>query len=191
MSWTATSGPGSSSCAATSYPAKVWVNGREWAKRQAPPLAAPSPSWPTDSPAATIQPPCRRSGTGSARPTSSASSTAGWPASPPRWAGRPGRRLLVGAVDTPGRGLPARWCWTRPAGPGRSLRRWWPTTSTLAADEVKLIFDRRIQRNTPGTFATKLVARGVEVAVNVFYRHSRIKQYLKEGCLASDFVSDI
>jgi hypothetical protein len=48
-------------------------------------------------------------------------------------------------------------------------------------DEVKLIFDRRIQRNTPGTFATKVVTRGVEVAVNVFYQHSRIKQYLKEG----------
>ena len=48
-------------------------------------------------------------------------------------------------------------------------------------DEVKLIFDRRIQRNTPGTFATKVVTRGTEVAVNVFYQHSRIKQYLKEG----------
>jgi hypothetical protein len=48
-------------------------------------------------------------------------------------------------------------------------------------DEVKLIFDRRIRKDTLGTFATKIVTRGVEVAVNVFYKHSRIKQYLKEG----------
>jgi hypothetical protein len=48
-------------------------------------------------------------------------------------------------------------------------------------DEVKLIFGRRIRKDTPGSFATKVVTRGVEVAVNVFYKHSRIKQYLKEG----------
>lgn len=48
-------------------------------------------------------------------------------------------------------------------------------------DEVVLIFDRRVQHNTPGTFSTKIVARGTEVTVNVFYKHSRIKQYLKEG----------
>jgi len=48
-------------------------------------------------------------------------------------------------------------------------------------DEVKLIFGRRIRKDTPGSFATRIVTRGVEVAVNAFYRHSRIKQYLKEG----------
>ena len=30
-------------------------------------------------------------------------------------------------------------------------------------------------------FATKVVTRGVDVTVNAFYKHSRIKQYLKEG----------
>ena len=48
-------------------------------------------------------------------------------------------------------------------------------------DEVKIIFDRRIQRNTPGEFATKVVTRGTDVTVNVFYKKSRIKEYLKEG----------
>ena len=48
-------------------------------------------------------------------------------------------------------------------------------------DEIALIFDRRVQRNTTGTFATKVVTRGVDVTVNVFYKHSRVKQYLKEG----------
>jgi hypothetical protein len=48
-------------------------------------------------------------------------------------------------------------------------------------DEVELIFGRRIRKATPGSFATKVVTRGAAVAVNVFYRHSRIKHYLKEG----------
>lgn len=50
-------------------------------------------------------------------------------------------------------------------------------------DEVKVIFGRKqvIRRNTPGEFATKVVTRGTDVTVNAFYKHSRIKQYLKEG----------
>jgi hypothetical protein len=48
-------------------------------------------------------------------------------------------------------------------------------------DEVSLIFDRRIRSDTQTGFATRVVTRGVDVTVNVFYRHSRIKQYLKEG----------
>jgi hypothetical protein len=48
-------------------------------------------------------------------------------------------------------------------------------------DEVSLIFDRRIRSDTDTGFATRVVTRGVEVTVNCFYKHSRIKQYLKEG----------
>jgi hypothetical protein len=48
-------------------------------------------------------------------------------------------------------------------------------------DEVSLIFDRRIHSDTDTGFATRVVTRGVEVTVNCFYKHSRIKQYLKEG----------
>ena len=47
-------------------------------------------------------------------------------------------------------------------------------------DEVKLVFGRQIRSNPIGTFATKVVTRGVDVTVNSFYRHSRIKEYLKE-----------
>jgi hypothetical protein len=46
-------------------------------------------------------------------------------------------------------------------------------------DEVSLIFDRRIRSDTQTGFATRVVTRGVDVTVNVFYKHSRIKQYLK------------
>jgi hypothetical protein len=48
-------------------------------------------------------------------------------------------------------------------------------------DEVQLIFGRKIYTNTDGQFSTKVVTRGVDVIVNVFYKHSRIKEYLKEG----------
>src|SRR6185437_2564039 len=35
--------------------------------------------------------------------------------------------------------------------------------------------------DTRSEFSTKVVTRGVDVIVNVFYKHSRIKEYLKEG----------
>jgi hypothetical protein len=48
-------------------------------------------------------------------------------------------------------------------------------------DEIKVIFARQIRRNTRSEFATKVVTRGTDVTINAFYKHSRIKQYLKEG----------
>jgi hypothetical protein len=47
---------------------------------------------------------------------------------------------------------------------------------------VEIIFNRRIRRDTPGTFRTAIDRRdNGGVIVNVFYKHSRIKQYLKDG----------
>jgi hypothetical protein len=52
-------------------------------------------------------------------------------------------------------------------------------------DTVEIVFGRRIingkQRATQGTFKTKVITRGTEVTINAFCRHSRIKQYLKDG----------
>jgi hypothetical protein len=52
-------------------------------------------------------------------------------------------------------------------------------------DTIEIIFGRRIingrQRATQGTFKTNVITRGTEVTINAFYRHSRIKQYLKDG----------
>ncbi len=47
-------------------------------------------------------------------------------------------------------------------------------------DELQLIFSRQVRKNTPGFFSTKVVNRGTEMALNVFYRDSRIKEYLKD-----------
>src|SRR5258708_37868483 len=40
---------------------------------------------------------------------------------------------------------------------------------------------QRRGRRAAGAFKTKIVTYGTEVNVNAFYRHSRIKQYLKDG----------
>ena len=53
-------------------------------------------------------------------------------------------------------------------------------------DQVELIFaGRRVRPGrppaTPEVFKTRVVTRGVDVTVNAFYQHSRIKQYLKDG----------
>jgi hypothetical protein len=47
---------------------------------------------------------------------------------------------------------------------------------------VEIIFNRRIRRDTPGTFRTAIDRRdNGGVVVNIFYKHSRVKQYLKDG----------
>ena len=76
----------------------------------------------------------------------------------------------------------ARWCSTQPRN-GRAF------FEALVADnldlgrpeQIELIFGRKILPSTPGVFATRVVTRGVDVTVNVGYKHSRTKQYFKEG----------
>jgi hypothetical protein len=48
---------------------------------------------------------------------------------------------------------------------------------------IELIFKRGQRRGAKagGCYKTKIVTYGTEVNVNAFYRHSRIKQYLKDG----------
>lgn len=48
-------------------------------------------------------------------------------------------------------------------------------------DQVQLIFDRCVTRRTPGRFRTRVLTAGVTPSLHVDYKHSRIKQYHKEG----------
>ena len=53
-------------------------------------------------------------------------------------------------------------------------------------EQVELIFGRRMVRprgkkQTTGVFATRVVTRGVDVTINAGYKHSRVKEYFKEG----------
>lgn len=48
-------------------------------------------------------------------------------------------------------------------------------------DQVQLLFGRRVTRRTPGRFRTRVLTDGVTPSLHVDYKHSRIKQYHKEG----------
>lgn len=48
-------------------------------------------------------------------------------------------------------------------------------------DQVQLIFGRRVTKRTPGRFRTRVITHGVTPSLHVDYKHSRIKQYHKEG----------
>lgn len=48
-------------------------------------------------------------------------------------------------------------------------------------DQVQLIFARRVRRDTPGRFRTRVLTEGVIPSLHVDYKSSKIKQYHKEG----------
>jgi len=47
--------------------------------------------------------------------------------------------------------------------------------------QVQLIFNRRVNARTPGRFRTRVLTEGVTPSLHIDYKHSRIKQYHKEG----------
>ena len=70
--------------------------------------------------------------------------------------------------------------------PGASSRRWSPTTSTSAArtpSRSSSAGGSSTAGSAPprGRSRPRSITRGTEVTINAFYRHSRIKQYLKDG----------
>lgn len=48
-------------------------------------------------------------------------------------------------------------------------------------DKVQIVFDRKITKRTPGRFQTKVITKGVEPVIQAHYKHSKVKQYFKEG----------
>ena len=174
-------------CAWFPYPGKVWVNGHEWAKRQAAktridftPL---SNGFATCEDPAGLQEVCDRLGPEDIQGFAD------------RW---------LDAIPTPlsERDKDGGYWWElsmRQVEVSRTLvfdapRRARVFFEAMVRDnlgigrpeEVELIFTgRRVPRGRPRTkpetFKTKIVTRGVQVTVNAFYKHSRIKQYLKDG----------
>lgn len=47
-------------------------------------------------------------------------------------------------------------------------------------DRVQLVFGRRVTRRTPGRFRTRVIQQGVAPTLHIDYKHSDVKQYLKE-----------
>jgi hypothetical protein len=48
-------------------------------------------------------------------------------------------------------------------------------------EQVQMIFERRITQAMPSRFRTRIITEGVTPALHIDYKHSRLKQYHKEG----------
>jgi len=171
-------------CAYFPYPMKIWVNGHEWAKRQAVKAGIGfielSNGFATCTDPAALQVICDRLGPGAIRvfaecwcsilplPLTEHDRAAGY------WWELSMRQVEVSRTlvfDAP-----------------RHARGFF---EALVADNldigrpelIELIFKRGQRRGAKagGQYKTKIVTYGTEVNVNAFYRHSRIKQYLKDG----------
>jgi len=49
-------------------------------------------------------------------------------------------------------------------------------------DRVQVIFERRVQKNTPGLLRTRVFQEGIIPSLHIEYKHCHVKQYFKEGC---------
>jgi tRNA (Thr-GGU) A37 N-methylase len=171
-------------CSYLPYPIKIWLNGHEWAKQQAARagigFTALANGFASSDDPAGLQAICDRLG-----PADIAAFADRW------WPRLP---LPLTAADH-GHGY---W-WElsmRQVEVSRTLvfdqpRNGRAFFETLVADnldlgrpeKVELIFGRRIPKDSTatGVFATRVVTRGVDVTINVGYKHSRVKEYFKEG----------
>ena len=172
-------------CAYFPYPMKIWLNGHEWAKRQAGKAGVGfselSNGFATCADPAALQAICDRLGPGPIRvfaerwwsilplPLTEHDRAAGY------WWELSMRQVETSRTlvfDAPRH---ARGFFEALVTDNLDLGR---------PDTIEIIFDRQIRggkKATGGEFKTKVITRGTEVTVNAFYKHSRIKQYLKDG----------
>ena len=174
-------------CAYFPYPAKIWVNGHEWAKRQAARagigFAALSNGFAASGDPAGLQALCDRLGPATIEafverwlavlpvPLTDADRAGGY------WWELSMRQVEVSRTIVFAAPRHARSFFEALVADNLDIGR---------PDQVELIFaGRRVRPGrtpaTPEVFKTKVVTRGVDVTVNAFYQHSRIKQYLKDG----------
>jgi hypothetical protein len=175
-------------CSYFPYPAKVWINGHEWAKRQAAMagigFAALSNGFASCDDRDRLQAICDQLGPNQIlmfferwlrvvpTPLGTADRVGGY------WWELSMRQIEMSrtlVLDAPRR---ARAFFEALVTDNLDLGR---------PDVVELIFagrparPGRRRRTHPETFKTKVVTRGVDVTVNAFYKHSRVKEYLKDG----------
>lgn len=169
-------------CTYFPYPAKVWVNGHEWAKRQA-----------------------AQAGIGF-RPLANGFAACDQPERLQEICDGFGPEAVQGFFDRWTAAIPAPFTTA-----DRAAGYWWELSvrqvevsrtlvlddprrargffESLVADnvgvgrphEVAAVFARRVIRTTPGIFRTRVFGAGTEVRLEFAYKHSRVKQYLKEG----------
>jgi len=185
--WDENFGPGFIKvCAYFPYPVKVWINGHEWAKRQAAHAGISftelSNGFAGCEDPATLQAICDRLGTDTINaffdhwmgvlplPLDEADQVAGY------WWELSMRQIEVSRTMVFDAPRHARSFFEALVADNLDLGR--PET-------LELIFGRQIRRGryrrTQDVFKTKVVTRDTDVTINAFYKHSRIKQYLKNG----------
>jgi hypothetical protein len=169
-------------CSYFPYPAKVWVNGHEWAKRQAEHAGvafnALSNGFAGCADPARLQAICDRFGPGDLQaffdrwtaviptPFTAADRAAGY------WWQLSMRQVEVSRTlvfDDP-----------------RRARRFF---EALVADNIDVgrpeqlavVFARQVRKTTREPFRTRVFSAGDEVKLDLGYKHSRLKQYLKDG----------
>ncbi len=172
-------------CTYCPWPMKIWVNGHEWAKQQARKLGLPftelSNGFASCDDPALLQRICDALQPGTIEvffqrwlhrlplPLAAADRDAGW-----WW------ECSMAQVE-----VSRTIVFTQP----RYARGFFEAlvTDNLdigRPDTIEIIFDRQVrngrQRPTQGVFKTKVITRGADVTINAFYKHSRIKQYLKD-----------
>ena len=170
-------------CTYCPWPVKIWVNGHEWAKQQARKAGLGFTELSNGFAS------CRRPGPApedlrraAARHHRACSSSGGCTGC---------RCRSAPPISRPGTGGSARWPRSRSPAPScspppRHARAFFDAlvTDNLdlgRPDTLEIIFDRQVRSSTEGEFRTNVITRGTEVTINAFYKHSRIKQYLKDG----------
>ena len=169
-------------CSYFPYPAKLWANGHEWAKRQATKAGLGftelANGFASCEAPGELQAICDRLG------------PAHFQLLFERWA-----KVIPMPLGAPDREAGYWWELSmRQVEVSRTIvfdapRRARAFFESVVADniglgrpsEVRVIFGRRIRSDTKGVFRTRVVTRGVDVCLDVNYRDSRVKEYLKEG----------
>jgi hypothetical protein len=169
-------------CTYFPYPAKVWLNGHEWAKRQADQAGigytALANGFATCDQPDQLQAICDRFGPGDVQGFFD------------RW---------IDVIPTPFTAVDraAGYWWElsmRQVEVSRTLvfndpRRARGFFEALVTDNigigrpeaVAVVFARQVRRTTKEPFSTRVFTPGTEVKMDFRYKHSRVKQYLKEG----------
>jgi hypothetical protein len=169
-------------CAYFPYPIKVWLNGHEYAKRAA--SAAGIGFTELDNGFATTDDPtglqriCDRLGPGTIRvfcerwwarlplPLTQADRAAGY------WWDIAMRQVEVSRTIVFDAPRHARGFFEALCADNLDMGR---------PEEMQIIFGRRVTTSPPGGYRTRLLRTGDEVTLNAYFRHSRVKSYLKCG----------
>jgi hypothetical protein len=169
-------------CAYFPYPGKIWFNGHEWAKRQAAKVGIGFRELSNGFASATdpvgLQRICDRLGPGPitvfaerwwARlplPFTAADRVAGY------WWDISLRQVEVAKTIVFTAPRYARGFFEALAADNLDIGR---------PDNMEIVFNRQVRSNSTGVFQTLVDRDNDGVVVNAYYRHSRIKYYLKEG----------